>query len=272
VLGHVEDILEGLDMESQCFTLSVANIGAASASGIGISVTGFSIDIAAFLALLSSALEMPVRQDLVLTGHLGSREGDILPVENLAAKCEAASSDPDVCQFVYPNLESDLSFKQLKAAEYERASAAIRGCRGRLQLHEVTTTLDLLQKAIEPRAIALASMCSGFFAMARSHRPGTALANLTAYLTRHNDKRFWDGLEADLLAEDFAAGRALVASFIEYHNGRRRYPRAFGAKLSRLVISLPPHLQRSPRASTLVPMEKFIRLIQHASREDEEDV
>ena len=69
VLKHVHDIMASLNMARSSFTLSAVNIGAASSSGIGITVRGFSIDVSAFLAILSCALQLPIRQDIVFTGH-----------------------------------------------------------------------------------------------------------------------------------------------------------------------------------------------------------
>ena len=105
VLKHVCNITDSLKIPLNAFTLSAVNIGAASSSDIGISVNGFSGDVSVFLALLSSALQLPIRQDIVFTGHIGSFEGDILPVENLPAKCEACILDKSITQFIYPNLE-----------------------------------------------------------------------------------------------------------------------------------------------------------------------
>jgi predicted ATP-dependent protease len=38
----------------------------------GVQVSGFSADVPMFLAMLSARLQMPVRQDVVSTGHIAS--------------------------------------------------------------------------------------------------------------------------------------------------------------------------------------------------------
>ena len=96
VLPLAGEILSSLGVPMPSFEASVANVGAASSQDIGMRVTGFSADTSIFLALLSSALRLPVPKDIVATGHIGSAAGDVRMVRSLRAKVEAASADQDV--------------------------------------------------------------------------------------------------------------------------------------------------------------------------------
>ena len=272
VLKHVCNITGSLKIPLNAFTLSAVNIGAASSSDIGISVNGFSGDVSVFLALLSSALQLPIRQDIVFTGHIGSFEGDILPVENLPAKCEACILDKSITQFVYPNLESELSLKRLKPREYETAIAAIRSCRGKLKLHQVVNTLELLQKAIEPEAMVLSSLRSDFFAGVSDPSPNSNLEPLITYFTQNNDKRLWDSLERAFLLKNVETGKELIKTFTKYYIERRKYPSNFGAYLSKLLVSLPPHIKKTSGLFPLLPKHLYIDLIQYVSDPDYEDM
>ena len=187
-----------------------------------------------------------------------SREGDILPVESLAIKCEAALADQALSQLVYPSLDFDASFKQLKPREYALATAALRSCRGRLKLHKVTSTLELLQKSVETEAMVLSALRSGFFDTGDGYSENAH--PVASYLTRDNPKRFWDSLAENLFLEDFTAGRVLMDAFVEYHRERERYPSGCGERLSQLVISLPPHVKRAPGFTPLLARERFIAL------------
>ena len=272
VLKHVDDILHSLKVKTKLFTLSAVNIGAASTSSLGISIRGFSADVSAFLALLSCALSLPIRQDIVFTGHIGSYQGDILPVESLTAKCEAAILDKSISQFVYPNLDSDISFKRLKPKEYASAVGAIRSCRGKLKLCEVRNTFELLQKAVEPQAIVSASLRSGFFDVELSPVENNNLNPVTTYLTQNNNKRFWKALEDALILKKSKTGQELLEIFARYFVERKKYPSEFGKNLSRLIISLPLHIKRTPGLFPLLSKALYIELIQYASKHDHDDI
>jgi len=272
VLKHVHNIMVSLNMAKSSFTLSAVNIGAASSSGIGITVSGFSIDVSAFLAILSCALQFPIRQDIVFTGHIGSHQGDILQVESLPAKCEAAILDKSISAFVYPNLDSDISFKRLKPKEYASAVAAVRSCHGKVKLHEVENTYELLQKAVEPRALVYASLHSGFFDVDLNQTGNRSLNPVATYLTQNNDKRFWKVLEEALVLKNSKAAQELLEIFAGYFIQRKRYPSEFGRHLARLIISLPLHIKRTPGLFPLLSKTLYIDLIQYASKHDHDDI
>ena len=111
VLSAVDRMMELLGLSPQCFELSVVNIGAASAVGLGANVSGFSLDTPIFLALLSAGLKMPIRQDVIATGHIASPDGDVRAVEHIPAKLAAAATLPSITRFLYPALDADLSLE-----------------------------------------------------------------------------------------------------------------------------------------------------------------
>jgi len=163
MLIHVNDIIEGLKLKKRSFVLSGVNLGVTASENLSVELSEFSLDLSVFLACLSSALSMPIPQDTLFTGHIGSSAGDILMVSGFAEKCEAAKLDQKISRFVYPKFESDLSYQQLKPIEYENSVAAIRSCRGLLKLVEVANTLDVFMKVIDPKAILTSSLQNDFF-------------------------------------------------------------------------------------------------------------
>jgi len=272
VLNHVNDIISALSLQPMSFTVSAVNIGAASSSNLGTAITGFSLDVSVFMALLSSALNLPVRQNTVFTGHIGSNEGDILPVDKLEEKCNAAVSDTNISQFVYPNLDSDISLKSLKPNEYNSVIAAIKSCRGRIKLYEVSNTIELFQKVIETKAIIHAALRSGFFDYEPIYLKNDRLKTLISYLTKNNHQWYWKVLEENLLGKDINSGHELMKMYSIYYNQKKQYPRAFGEKLYKLVISLPPYIRKTPGIFPLLPKKQYINLIQYALPNDEDDI
>ena len=112
VLPQVDQILIALGQSFDCYELSITNPGATSSSDLQLNITGFSIDVAAFMALLSVSLNIPIKQDIAFTGHLSSKSGDISPVKSLPAKCVAVLEDGNINEFVYPDLNMDISLKK----------------------------------------------------------------------------------------------------------------------------------------------------------------
>lgn len=272
VLPHLDAIVQQLELPNSSFTLTAVNIGAAASSGIGISVTGFSSDLSVFLACLSCALNLPIRQDILFTGHIGSCQGDILPVARLAAKCQAAVLQPDIKQLVYPSLESDMSMRQLKPNEYAAATAAVRGCRGKLKMHAVVNTLEVVEKALEPQAIVLASLRRGFYDAPADQVQKSQHSSLAAYLSTDNHERFWQALEENLLLKNVKNAHELMTAFAQYHIARAKYPSLFGQNLSRLIISLPSQIRRRPELMPLLAKDRYIALIQAALAQDYGDI
>ena len=107
VLPLVDRIMDALGLPRRNYEVSIVNIGAAASSGVGMEIQGFSADIPVFLSLLSSSLQVPLRADIASTGHIGSLDGDIVPVRGIPAKLEAALQSPGIKGLVIPELEKD---------------------------------------------------------------------------------------------------------------------------------------------------------------------
>jgi len=272
ILKHVSDILISLKLPQKSYTLSAKNLGAVVSSGIEISLAGYSSDLSVFLALLSSALNLPIRQDIVFTGHIDSIDGDILPVEKLSKKCEAAVVDTSISQFVYPKFESDVSLQKLKPNEYDSTIAALRRCRGKIKLVAVSNTLELLQMIIGSKAIVHAALKSGFFEFEEFDSNKQILKSIISYLTENNQDRFWNVLGENLLKKDINTSCELLKMYSIYFINREQYPSRCGERLYKLIISLPPQVKRYSRFRTLLDKRQYIKLIQFAQTNDEEDI
>jgi hypothetical protein len=272
VLPLILNILEAFKLPPKSFSISAINFGAASSSGLKSAISGNSLDLAVFLACISTALSLPVRQDTLYTGYISSIEGDIRPVEYLTEKCKAAQQDETISRFVYPALESDTSLQQIKPKEYQESIADIRSLRGKIELIEVKNTLEVLQKTIETEAILIASLKNDFFEYKKNQDLKNHLDELIDYLTKDNQQRFWKEIEKKLFSKEFQKSHALLEKYAEYYIQKNMYPEKFGNKLYQLMLSIPKQILRSSELIPLLSKDTHLKLLQHATNEDYEDM
>jgi len=109
VLPIVDRITSNLGNPLKNYEISIKNIGATALAGIGIEISGFSADMPILLSLISTSLQVGIRQDVVCTGHVASIDGDLAPVRGISAKLDAAHSTPEILAFVLPDMEKDRS-------------------------------------------------------------------------------------------------------------------------------------------------------------------
>lgn len=273
ILPLADRILTALQQPQQSYELSVANLGAAAAVNLGTRVSGFSADVPVLLAILSASLGIPIDEDLVATGHVASMDGDIAMVGGLPAKLSAALADESIRCFVHPALDGDSSLRVLAPQQLERAEAALRAARERLETRSVRNVGDLVTAVFKDADTVVASLRRGFFALAIP--PEAALhpaGQATRFFIADNPRRFWSALERHLLAGQGSAARETLRAFVQYHVDRRQYPAGCGGHLLGLLRSLPPATRRLKRVLPVLSMEDCIGLSQHATQADHEDV
>ena len=273
ILPIADRIVAALGLQRLNFTLSVANLGAASISNLGLEVSGFSADLPVLLAMLSAALHMPVAADLVSTGHIASMDGDLTAVEALPAKLAASVADGSIRRFVHPRPARDRSLETLAPSESDRIDAAVIDARDKIQVSTVSDVAELVRDVFNDETVVLASLLRGFFA--ESPLPGgpsDVVSRAAEYLLRGNDRRFWGALERHLLSGEIAAVGELLRARVNYHVTRRSYPTDFGCMLLQLVRSMPPACRRLKNMFPLLSTKECIALSQFAGDSDHEDV
>ena len=271
VLPLVDEILKHLELPSQSYDISAANIGARSSSDSDFTIKGYSADIPIFLAILSSSLQLPIRQDLLFTGHISSKDGDVSQVKGLVEKSEAAIREVGIVELFYPSLEKDLSLKVLKPKEYEKSVAAIRSCRGKIILNEVINIEELIKKTFSEEAIVLSSLQNQYYV--KDH---TTLVNennvIVKYFTENNEKRFWNSIEKKLLLKEVNNAKSLLAKYLNYYIIHKKYPKQFGINLRNLIISLPITNKKVEGLLPIIPKDLYIKIIQNAEEHDYDDM
>ena len=131
VLTVADRVFDAMGLSRRRFEISAVNIGAASALDLGAQISGFSADLAVWLAMLSCGLKLPLADDFVATGHLASCQGDIGPVRALSAKVRAVVEDQTVQLFVHPDIEKDRSLHELSPRQTDLGIQRLRPRGGR---------------------------------------------------------------------------------------------------------------------------------------------
>jgi len=267
VLPLVNEILLSLDIKCRGFEISVISPGAASSSDLITSVSGFSIDTAVFLGMLSVGLDIPVDRRLVSTGHISTKVGDISPVSSMAAKCDAVLNNETIEQFLFPDLDIDSSFRELKPVEYETSIAATRSLNGRVKTQRVKNALDLVKGALNPGSIAISSLSHDYFKVENAGETGVA-----QYLVENNSDRLWVALKDSIVQGQVEHFKHFIKVFADYHIRKKTYPTSFGRNLFLLFLSVPKHLVDEKTTFPLLSMEMYIKLIQFAVDTDHDDI
>ncbi len=273
ILPIVDRITEHIDVPGKNYEISVVNLGATASAGKGIEISGFSADLPVLLALLSSSLQVGLRQDVVSTGHVASLDGDIAPVRGISAKLDAILASSDITSFVLPDLEKDRSLEVLTPVEYEAAKESLLRHKRDIKIHIIGGVHDAIRIFMTDESIVLGSLRVGFFdtkiAVTDSEGP---VSRSVVLLAKGNEERFWDVLEHSLLNHSTVKARLLLQTYVDFHVRTQCYPENFGEQLFRLVISLPPSTRKLDDLFPLLSMELCIKLSQHAKKGDHDDV
>ena len=266
VLPLVDRITGALGLSEKSYEASIVNLGAAALSGLGMAVHGFSADLPVFLALLSSSLQVGLRQDMASTGHISSLDGDVAAVRGIPAKIEAALKYSGITGIVIPDLEQDGSLKVLTPGEYKAAKESLSACRGELKIHPIKDVHGALKVLMTPESVATGSLLTGFFDKTPALAPPESpTARALQFLTDGNERRFWEALEHFLLNRNHVKAKDLMQVFALHFINVCRYPENFGEHLHCLVVSLPPSTRKSDHLFPLLSADLCIKLSQNAA-------
>jgi len=273
LISIVDSILDSLKLDRRNFEISLINPGAVSISDLGVEITGFSADVPMFLAMLSSALEIAIPDDIITTGHIASSDGDIAAVKALYAKIAAASDDKEISRFAYPALGKDKSLEVLSPKEKERATIAVINAEGRLKMTAINDISDLIPTVFTEEAVVLSSLEKGFFSVDCSNQSSNNPISVSVrFLVQNNEARFWNTLERYFHRSDNEKAKRLLYAYSQYHVTRKKYPKDFGRKLIQLLRSLPPNTRKNRINFPLLPTIECISLTQCAAEYDAADI
>jgi len=234
-----------------------------------VKISGFSADTAVFAALLSAALDIPLVQDFVATGHIASSDGDIRAVKSIDSKIEAASQCPGISRFIYPAFDPDNSRENFQSDQIEDEKASIPYGRSFFKMIQVENISQLLRTVLDERDILIASFEGDYFTACRDFsEQDSCIEQVLAFLTEGNEKRFWHNIEISALRGDIEDIRELLCARVRYQIRQKQYPPGFGRKLLRIILSVPTAARRTQLADELVPIDLYFKLCQFAGTND----
>lgn len=273
ILPIVDRLADGLNVPKKNYEISVVNLGATASADIGVEVMGFSADLPLTFALLSASLQVPLRQDIVCTGHVASIDGDIAPVRSIPTKLEAALTTPGISAFVLPDLDTDRSLQKQTPFKYQVAKESLLRHKCDIKIHSIVDIHDAARIFMTDEAIVQGSLEAGFFHAKATDRDLESPVNRTvALFSEGNDKRFWAVLGHSLLNRRVQKAKRLLQTYVDFHLRNQFYPENFGEQLIRLVVSLPPSIRRLDDLFPLFSMDLYIKIAQYAKEIDHEDI
>ena len=269
----VDNIMDSLGLVRKDFMISAVTPGGVSISGLIAGITGFSADLPMLLAMLSAALNIPIADDIISTGHIASSGGDIAAVKAIPAKISAALDDKSIRCFIYPALDRDRSLTALTPMEAQEAEVAVINAKGRLKMTAVNDISDLVQAVFTDEAIVLSSLQESFFAVDGSKRPvGNPISSAAGFLAENNKTRFWNVLEQYFHAAENERAKRLLLAYSQFHIRNKTYPKEFGRLLIQLLRSLPPGTRKGRIEFPVLPTLECVKLTQFAAESDAEDI
>jgi hypothetical protein len=273
LLPIVDNIVEQLGLPQKCFEMSGVNLGAASALGVGVSITGLSADLSTFIAMLSAALQMAPLSDFLATGHIASSQGDITAVKGMPAKLEAAINNGSIKRFIYPDLREDASLKALSPNQRNRDITAIMAVRDAIHTKAIRGIDELVREVFTEEDVLLASLQEDFFDVSGPQSGDSdPVSDVVSYLTKDNDTRFWNALQRHFSAGMCGEGKELLEAYAAFFIRKRRYPTAFGARLFQLICSVPPQVRRLKIEFPILDRAICARIDRLAQQDDYGDV
>lgn len=269
IVPLVQRLVRSLKLPYPYSTISVCNVGAASINDREIEVSGFSADAAVFLASISAALAIPLREGVVSTGHIASAHGAIRAVKGMPAKLDALRTNRNACRFLYPDPEADDSLKNIAPGESARLDEALRSARDWVELVPVRDIDSLIRGAFDERDLIVSALENKYFL---ENATASKDADVVPALSSDLPKRFWAYLTSAAQTARRFDDYDLLAMWARFHIQRGIYPKGAGARLYGTLAAVPSGVRNLRfRFPLLVPAET-LDLVKLASPRDLEDV
>ncbi len=273
IINIIDRMTKPLGIKELDFEICITNPGVSSVNDTGLEIAGYSAELPVFLAMLSAALQIPIPQDMVATGHLASTNGDIAPVSGLIEKLKASIADTSIRKFMYPDLKRDQSLKALTPVELKETELALATKQEFIELCPVKNIAKAIALVFSEEEIILGSLVSGYFNadLSKDGNDGP-IDQALVLLSAENEARFWRILESNLLDNEINRSRTLLDQFAWFYISSKEYPAGFGEKLYHLLVSLPPMIRKNRKLYPLITIKNYLQLAQLAKDDDFSDL
>lgn len=271
LLPQIDDIFNKIPITLSSYIISAENIGAISSEDSAYNLEGYSADIAIFIAILSSSLEIPIYQNIVLTGHISSINGKISQVKGLIEKIKAAVANKQINEFLFPKFEMDISYKTLKPNSFNNIYSELMKCKEQIKLIEVENTFDLIQKIFPIYYIVSSSLRLNYF-FHKELKSNNNSTNIAKFLVSDNNNRFWDTFRQLLMNQKVRTVHELLEIYFRHFLEKSLYPKNIGNKLSNSILSIPSYLLINNGLFPLISASVFTDIIKYANVDDQHDI
>jgi len=263
LLPIVDQITTSLHLPLPAYEISAVNVSLVSMGDTGFEIEGFSADCSLFISLLSAALDLPIDQRLLTTGHIASIAGDITAVGALPAKIKAASAEVTIETLIYPDLCRQID---------ENLSALNRVCDD-LKLKGVSDIGQLVASVFSEEDLLISSLRQGYYAQAKEKTPSSGpIERVVDHLLTSNPTRFESVLRSALSAGRTESAQELLRTFIDNQRRAGRYPEHFGRMLLNILCAIAPAVRQRDTFFPLIETGLCIKLAGLARERDYEDV
>ncbi len=271
LLPIADEILGNLGIPKLRFYISIVNPGAASLYDLGTKISGFSSDAPLVVLFLAAGLKLNLPDDLVITGHIASLDGDIGMVRGIPAKVSAAVT-AKMSRFIYPTMNQDSSIDIFTPHEKRRVEDAIIQAKKHIKVAPVLNIIDLVRSVFSDEQIVIASLNFRFFeGIPPVQNERSPVSKVSEFLLAENSARFWKVLEHQLVEGRSQDAKRLLTAYVDYFLHQKRYPSKLGNRLYGLLLSLPPEIRRLKIKFPLTSTGKIFKLCQFVRTIDHED-
>ena len=229
----------------------------------GFLIEGHSADVAVLCGMLGATLDLPCREDVILTGSLLDESGRIGGVDGLRAKAEAFLQDESSRTFLYPADQKDEKVMgpgglgRVGTSSEERADL-----RSKKRFEVVRSLEEVFPCLFDDFQVIARSLQAGWFAP----RAGAT------WFIRNLEERFWCEWRRALEAERYDRGEKLLERRLSFHERRKEYPTGFVGQLRARFAALPYVAQRLAPSQCVVPQGFVPRLEALADPGDREEL
>jgi len=261
ILPIIDTILDTLSLEQGGFEISAENHSVASGLDTGIDISGFSADLAVFMATLGAILGLEMPSDCVFTGHVASISGILSEIHSLDIKIKCARSHQQTKRLFCPKVSFDTLLVDQQCQNFQATASD-----SDLEIVQVRHLGELISRVITEEQAILSALTHGYF---YRNREMSGPDEVCHFLRNQLEQRFYRHIESNLWEGKPVAN--ILNRFADFHIERKTYPEGFGAQLFTALSSVPGFLRPQVLNNILMARDRAQKLQALAKDSDFED-
>ncbi len=273
VLPLVDRIVGSLGVPQHSFEITLVDLDATSMLEHPTEISGRSMELSVFLALLSCTLNLPIRDEILCTGHIASIDGDIKMVRSIPAKLNAAVMEKTIETFIHPSLDNDNSVSSLlDESEIINVEHAINLHKDKINIEQVGDIASLLKKVFSDYALITASLSNDYFTTQFEHTPRNPInVRISEFFCKDLEIRYWQVFQSLIQSGKFDTASTLLSNRMAFQIKEGEYPDNFGQMVMQVMRTIPSSfLTQLPDG--FIAIQTWTQLIQFAREDQLNDV